>query len=142
MTRDRLPEMETPALQQEYERYHGRALADRRKIRIFVMVGCCACFGGTIIGLLCVPFVPHVAHKIVLVSVGSVCAAVVFPWRYVEPWSLRVEEEVWHRLGQVPEGKCNASRRLYGLKGGAWMFAAIECEEAHLPGDCPLCGAR
>ncbi len=25
---------------------------------------------------------------------------------------------------------------------GDWVMAAIECNEAHLPGDCPLCGAQ
>ncbi len=28
---------------------------------------------------------------------------------------------------------------LYGDKGG--LIAALECHEAHFPGDCPLCGA-
>ena len=59
------------------------------------------------------------------------------------PWPLRVADEMWRRLAQVPKEKTEAARMFYGAdREYPWMFSAIECEEAHVPGDCPLCGAE
>ena len=57
------------------------------------------------------------------------------------PRSLRIEREVLRRLASVPEDLQRRAMRFYGKDEYPWECAAIECFEAHLPGDCPLCGA-
>jgi hypothetical protein len=47
-------------------------------------------------------------------------------------------DEWCRRLSEVPTWKIENARLLYD----DWSCAAIECEEAHIPGDCPLCGAE
>jgi len=46
-----------------------------------------------------------------------------------------------HKLDRIPHDKYMIARTLYGDYIKAAM-AAIECEEAHIPGDCLLCGAE
>ena len=48
--------------------------------------------------------------------------------------SLIVKEE------KLPPLKRILARQLYGWPEGT--LSAIECEETHIPGDCPLCGAE
>lgn len=53
----------------------------------------------------------------------------------------RWDEAYWAAYKQVPEWKMKVAWTLYGVGGDA-ALSAIECEEAHLAGDCPLCGAE
>jgi hypothetical protein len=41
---------------------------------------------------------------------------------------------------RLPVQKEYLAKKLYGWPEGT--LSAIECEESHLPGDCPLCGAE
>jgi hypothetical protein len=47
---------------------------------------------------------------------------------------------VIERAKRLPLQKEILAKKLYGWPEGT--LSAIECEEAHLPGDCPLCGAK
>jgi len=50
----------------------------------------------------------------------------------------KLDAEVIRRLESVPWWKVDAAKTLCG---DDYLYAAIECQEAHLDGDCPLCGA-
>ena len=43
-------------------------------------------------------------------------------------------------LSKVPDSLIIRASDFYGPS--EWVFAAIECNESHIPGDCPLCGAE
>jgi hypothetical protein len=43
-------------------------------------------------------------------------------------------------LDEVPNWLQYRAIKFYGDE--EWAMAAIECNEAHIPGDCPLCGAQ
>jgi hypothetical protein len=60
------------------------------------------------------------------------------------PRIVLLDAEVWRRLSEVSSDLQRRALRLYGTSDSAWpaLFAAIECHESHLPGDCPLCGAQ
>jgi hypothetical protein len=51
-----------------------------------------------------------------------------------------LQQEMRIRLAKVPSMLVYKSIEFYGKD--EWQAAAIECYEAHLPGDCPLCGAE
>jgi len=58
-----------------------------------------------------------------------------FGWREDKFYHSVIEREK-----RLPLQKEILARKLYGWPEG--ILSAIECEEAHLPGDCPLCGAE
>ncbi len=51
----------------------------------------------------------------------------------------RMREKVRRRAERIPPRRLLAICERYGWTDG--YAVAIECEEAHMPGDCPLCGA-
>ena len=64
----------------------------------------------------------------------SVVLLVYFSHNERHEWALK------RKLDQVPmELQLNALA-MYP-DNGEWMIVAIECYEAHMPGECPLCGA-
>jgi len=57
-------------------------------------------------------------------------------------WRLgRARREVERRLDNVPYDVRRSAEALYADDEWPWECWAIECCEAHMPGDCPLCGA-
>ncbi len=56
-------------------------------------------------------------------------------WRAMD----RCGREISARVNKVPLALRLQALDLYG---NDWELAAIECHEAHIPGDCPLCGAE
>ncbi len=64
----------------------------------------------------------------------------VLQWRHD-----RFQKEMMRRLGLVPKRLVEDALRRYGPgTSGEYPYwaSAIECDECHLPGDCPLCGAE
>ncbi len=61
--------------------------------------------------------------------------------RAVTTKTARWDRAFWNAVGQLSrERKMHAS-----LRHGPWLdnlLDEIECDEAHLPGECPLCGAE
>lgn len=53
----------------------------------------------------------------------------------------RWDREFWKARRAVPQWKLDAARRFYGWDENADL-SAIECEQCHIHGDCPLCGAE
>ncbi|HEB13254.1 hypothetical protein LCGC14_2026080 [marine sediment metagenome] len=53
--------------------------------------------------------------------------------------SCKFSTEMFRRVEKVPYKLSRMAMQLYG---DSWAEAAVECHEAHLPSDCPLCGAE
>ena len=54
----------------------------------------------------------------------------------------RIREKVIQRAATISSQKLQNAYKMYGY--GDWVagcLVAIECDEAHIPGDCLLCGA-
>lgn len=58
------------------------------------------------------------------------------------------EQAVRDKLEKIPFLLQETALQLYGGQcpwkqgNNGWKLAAIECHEAHMPGDCPLCGGE
>jgi len=77
-----------------------------------------------------------------LVIAGMVLLVGLLVWTHIGgDWALAR----WSRLHAearraVPQDLLTAAHDLYGH--ALAVSAALECHEAHMPGDCPLCGAQ
>ena len=141
-------QLETPFLAEEYVRSRPQRFVDYKRWRccvmaylIFLLVSWFG-FAGIIIGGLTSGRFPAWLSAATFVFAAQLMLVILLGDRF-RPRSLKVEIEMWRRLAEVPESLRHRAQRLYGSdKDYPWMFSAIECHESHLPGDCPLCGAR
>jgi len=137
-----LQNLETPFLAQEYVAVRPRLRADRK------------CWFWLVLAWIVLQSVVGII-ALALALFSELLAWWVFPilclvmmalnqWgSCFRPRSLKINEEMYRRLNQVPPSLASLAQQFYGKDTVyPWMFSAIECHEAHLPGDCPLCGAK
>ena len=139
MVQKRLSDIETPLLADEYAETKRMRRRDRR-IRVWLWMA-----GFSIALLACVfAFVGAVVDwrvTAVAYMAGVIGAVVGLGSQLVGRRRSSVHNEVWRRLASVPGCIYILSRQLYDDDTYPWECSAIECHEAHHPGDCPLCGA-
>ena len=140
MTSRQLRRTETPLLALEWNDVQPR-MGRARKLRFAtVLVG----WGGAdllymigALGLLYIGRGPWLG----LMIAAPLWLLIVWGTTYPARHPLRVYRETGRRLVGVPS-HIRIRARQFDLPSYRWMFAAIECYECHMPGDCPLCGAE
>lgn len=101
--------------------------------------------------------IASVAGMMILVYFSSDPVTIIFRCLFAVPWCVgmttmiytlifhfrerRLRKELLRRADEVPMSLRRGAYQLYGY-GIDGNMAAIECNECHLPGDCPLCGAE
>lgn len=69
---------------------------------------------------------------LIVISTVRRCIKMQREWR-------REDQEELRGLPRIPTLDESIAQELYGER---WKQALAECRDGHLPGDCPLCGAR
>ena len=133
----KLKTIETPILAEMYAA-HKR---DHRCWRRYWGVWLCW-WGAGIAGWVgCLVFaiwhIPWLLWPAAVLLAGSAVGATIHAWHYS-----RIPNEVARRASQVPLELLVRACRYYRTESYPWECSAIECHEAHIPGDCPLCGAE
>jgi len=123
-----LPEWETPSLFERIKRCErGRRRWGYSVLGLSLAVSACVA-PGVYYGVVCaICLLPPLVCSVIVACI------------YVRKRESALHE--WHaRLDRVPLYLKRSAMQLYGFSG--WQMAAIECHEAHVGGDCPLCGAE
>jgi hypothetical protein len=117
-----LRDCETPILFERMQRFRRWS----RRTNLAVIIAFLVAVAGALIG-----------NGAVVVCIMPVALALAVVFISCTVPYLRLSDEVHRRLRDVPWKIQRDAIRLYT----DWMQAAIECNECHIPGDCPLCGA-